>query len=89
MLYNPQIGDIVYPNYTPVNAGKIIKIEDPGFYPDGRKKGASDSKCTILKANGQEYTELAAHLVYFECLVESHERKAKNQRAILEKLKSM
>lgn len=88
-VIEPKIGDIVYPHYTPVNAGKIIKIEEPGFWSNGTSKGTGHTKCTILKANGKEYVEIAQGLIYFQYLVESHERKAKKQREVLEKLRSM
>lgn len=87
-MYNnsePRIGDIVYPSYTPVRAGKIISIE-----PEGRTgQIGSFSECKILKPDGKTYKELAVHLCCFETLIEQHEEKARKQRETLEKIRSL
>lgn len=76
---NPKIGDLVYLSYNVNSAGKIISIRKTSVY----------TYFTVLKVNGNVYEDRAHKFNCFESLVSSHERKAANQRAIAEKLKSL
>ncbi len=73
---NPQVGDIVYPSYTPSQAGKVIAVSPP---QDGHH-------VTVRMANGKEYGSRATHLECFRSLVEGHQRKAKKQGDLLKEL---
>lgn len=71
---NPQVGDIVYPPYTPAMVGKIISV---------------GPLVIVRKRNGEEYGRDPSNLHDFRELVESHQRKAKKQGDILKQLEAM
>jgi hypothetical protein len=79
MTAMPKIGDIVYPNFKPQRAGKVIAVEPESKY---------NSKVTVKTLKGDVYTAGSLWLNSFTDLVESHERKAKNQRALLQRITS-
>ena len=87
---DPKIGDIVYEAYTPMKAGKIVKVEvtkkatgvpgTPGYWPEEVRE-------TVQKLDGTTFSSIA--LKCYETLVEDHSRKARNQGAILAKLRKI
>jgi hypothetical protein len=84
---NPQIGDIVYPAYTPVKAGKILEIDNEQyFHPNGKPQDKAFNLVTVLQSNGQTYQKPAINLKCFRDLVEDHELKAKKFQKIFNKI---
>jgi hypothetical protein len=88
---NPKVGDVVYPGFTPVKAGRIVAVGPMTFYgPDsrhpGKEKGIAFSEMTVRQPNGKEFKAPAINLRCFRTLVEDHERKAEKHRVTLESI---
>jgi hypothetical protein len=79
-----KVGDIVYPSYTPVKAGKVIKIT-----PRYTMGSAGRQRVTVKTLKGVIYEEDSLGLSLFKELVEDHERKAAKHRATLTALENM
>ncbi len=70
---------MVYPAYTPSQAGKVIAVRPTH---DGHH-------VTARMANGKEYGSRALHLECFRTLIAGHQRKARKQRALLKTLEGI
>ena len=80
---NPKVGDLLYPGYTPVKAGVIIKVTP---YTRNEYEGFH---LTLKKKNHVEYTMDSLGMQCFRCLVEDHERKAQKHGDIARELEAL
>ena len=90
-MTNPYPGQVVYPHCTPVKAGVITEVIERRTYSAGRYAGEASGEYVVRvkwdnKKHG-ETVESSWSLRDYEALVLDHERKAKNQRAILDRIR--
>lgn len=79
------VGDIVYPSYTPIKAGRVVAIA-PGIVStlNGKPFQRAD-QVTVKTLSGQVFTQSELTLRRYEDLVEDHRR----HKATLDKIKAM
>ena len=78
--WEPEVGAIVYPPYTPVQVGKVVAVTVDARHDRGREV---DYRVTVKRANGKTSSVMSWELQCFRCLVEDHKSKARKQSAAL------
>ena len=85
-----EVGELVYPAYTPARAGKVVEVRPGTLYREGDPKmGRRPDTVVIRMPNGKTYETSVLGVRSFPALVEEHRRKLATHEAALRRLEEM
>lgn len=84
-----QVGDLVYPGFTPVRVGKVIAERTITITPRGGYPPYNKQELTVKTTKGEIYTIDAFHVKDYKSLIEDHKRKYEKFQKIAEQFKSV